>query len=306
MKVLVLGSKALGLRLGQLLFDLSPSSFAGFLTFDDSADDRSALTELRSWCEHRGVELWVATDRAAAESTIASVAPDLCVVAGWYWLISEKCLAGVPAGFIGIHYSRLPEYRGSSPLVWQIINGEPEAWFSIFSFTPGMDEGDLWAQGSAPIAASDSIGELLPRLESAVVGTLETLYPAILRGEARPYPQPAVEPTYCAARLPSDGIIDFTEPARRCHDFIRAQSRPYPGAFTYLDGEKLIVWRARLSSHTYFGRPGQVARIEKDGVVVVCGDNQPVILETVGWRGSERPAAEVVRSVKIRFPAGPA
>jgi len=306
MKVLILGSKALGLRIGQLLFELSPSSFAGFLTFDDSADDRSALTDLKRWCEDRGVALWVAGDRADAESIIASVAPDLCVVAGWYWLIGKQCLAGVPTGFIGIHYSRLPKYRGTSPLVWQMINGEPEAWFSIFSLTLGMDEGDLWAQGSVPVPATESIGELLPRLESAVVKTLETLYPAILRGEARPYPQPAMEPTYCAARLPSDGVIDFTEPAQRCHDFIRAQSRPYPGAFTYLDGEKLTVWRARLPSYTYFGRPGQVARIGKDGVVVICGDNRPLILETVGWRGAELPAFEVIKTVKTRFPAGPA
>jgi methionyl-tRNA formyltransferase len=199
--------------------------------------------------------------------------------------------------------SPLPRYRGTSPVVWQLIEGESEVGFSIFTLTEKVDEGDLWAQGMVAAGPDDEVGEVLTRLESAVGAAFDTLYPALIAGTARAYPQPNVPPSYCAARLPADGGLDFSQSARRCHDFIRAQSRPYPGAFTILDGERLIIWRAHALDVTYFGRPGQVARVARDGVIVICGDNHPLVLTKVGWRGTDVAAAQIVRSVKTRFPA---
>jgi methionyl-tRNA formyltransferase len=301
MTVLLLGSKTLGLRVAERLTALLPPATLHLVTIDDSDDSRSAYTEFRALSDRTGVPLGVARDRAHSESLIGSIAPELCFVVGWYWLIGARCLTSVPNGFIGIHFSQLPRYRGTSPLVWQLINGEPEAWYSFFTLTEGMDEGDLWAQGSVPIGPTDYVGDVLARLEARVVGEIDSLVPAILDGTAASYPQPPLTPSYCAARLPEDGILDFTRPARECYDFVRAQSRPYPGAFAMLDAERLTIWRARHSDTTYYGRPGQVARIARDGVTVICGDHRPLILETVGWRGEEHRASDVIRSVRSRL-----
>ena len=303
MSVLLLGSKALGLRVAERLTTLVPPADLHLVTIDDSEDSRSALAKLRALSMASGVPLAVARDRAHSESLISAIAPELCLVVGWYWLIGSRCLASVPRGFIGIHFSRLPRYRGTSPLVWQLINGEPEAWYSLFTLTDAMDEGDLWAQGFVPVAPTDYIGDVLASLEARVVGEIDSLIPAILAGTATSYPQPSLAPSYCAARIPDDGIIDFTRSARQCCDFVRAQSRPYPGAFTMLGAERLTVWRARCSDTTYYGRPGQVARVAEDGVTVICGDPRPLILETVGWRGGEFRASEVIRSIRTRLSA---
>jgi methionyl-tRNA formyltransferase len=301
MTVLLLGSKMLGLRVAERLASLLPPATLHLVTIDDRDDSRSAYAEFRALSDTAGVPLAVARDRAHSESLIGSIAPDLCLVVSWYWLIGARCLASVPRGFIGIHFSQLPRYRGTSPLVWQLINGESEAWYSFFTLTGGMDEGDLWAQGSVPIAATDYVGDVLTRLEARVVEEVDTLVPAILTGEAASYPQPALAPSYCAARLPEDGGLDFTRSAKQCYDFVRAQSRPYPGAFAMLDGERLTIWRAHHTDTTYYGRPGQVARVAPDGVTVTCGDHRPLILETVGWRGEEYRASDVIRSVRSRL-----
>jgi methionyl-tRNA formyltransferase len=303
MRVLILGSKKLCLTLTERLVNLSPDTIGAVVTFDDSDDVRSELGALLSLERRFGIPVHVARDRRHAESLIAESAADLCIVLNWYWLLGPACLASVPRGFLGVHMSALPRYRGTSPVVWQLINGEPEVGFSVFSLTENMDEGQLWAQGAVPVGPDEQVGDVLTHLESAVAATFDGLYPALIAGSAHSYPQPTVAPSYCAARLPGDGGIDFTQSARRCHDFIRAQSHPYPGAFTLLEGDRLTVWRARTSDVTYFGRPGQVARVTDDGVTVICGDNHPLVLITVGWHGQEMAASQIIRSVKTRFPA---
>jgi methionyl-tRNA formyltransferase len=305
MRVLILGSKQLCLRLTERFLAIAPESVHSLVTFDDSADSRSELEALLGLRDRFGIGVHVARDRRHAESLIAAARVDLVIVLNWYWLLGAECLAAVPRGFIGVHSSPLPRYRGTSPVVWQIINGEPEVGFSVFTLTDSMDEGDLWAQGAVPLHADDRVADVLANLETATVATFDSLYPALLDGTARSHPQPALTPTYCAARLPDDGEVDFSQTARRCHDFIRAQSHPYPGAFTHLDKERLIIWDARALETTYFGKPGQVARVTNDGALVICGDNRPLLVKTVGWRGSEFPASEIIRSVKTRFPARP-
>lgn len=282
---------------------MDAGSVTAIVTFDDSDDTRSELTGLLALGERFGIPVHVARDRRHAESLVVASHADLCIVLNWYWLLGPACVASVRHGALGVHMSPLPRYRGSSPVVWQLINGESEVGFSVFTLSAGMDEGNLWAQGNVTVGPEDQVGEVLARLESAVGAAFDTLYPALLSGTASPYPQPDVTPTYCAARLPDDGGVDFTQSARRCHDFIRAQSRPYPGAFTLLSGERLIIWRAQALDMTYFGRPGQIAHVSEDGVTVICGDNHSILLKTVGWRGEDVRASDVIRSVKTRLPA---
>jgi methionyl-tRNA formyltransferase len=300
---LFLGSKDLGLSVLRLLHESAPGELAGAITIDDSSDSRTALSRFREYCEGAGIPLWIARDRAHAAETIRDVQPRRCFVVGWYWLISRETLESVPQGFLGLHYSRLPAYRGTSPLVWQMINGEPEAAFSVFTLTEGMDEGDLWAQASVPIGPDDYIGDVLERLNSAAVTALSSLYPKLLSGTAVSHQQPHEGATFCTARLPDDGEIDFNKSSLTCYNFIRAQSHPYPGAFTNLAGERLIIWRAKLLDVTYYGRPGQVARIDRNGAWVICGDSRPLLLQRVGWKGQEMSAHEVIRSVKTRLPS---
>jgi len=299
---LFLGSKTLGLSVLRVLRESAPGALAGAVTIDDTADSRSALREFRDYCAGIKLPLWVARDRAHATAIISEVQPQRCIVVGWYWLISSETLKTVPGGFLGIHYSKLPAYRGTSPLVWQMINGEPEASFSVFTLTDGMDEGELWAQGSVAIRPEDYIGDVLARLTITALDTLSELYPAILKGTAQPRPQATTGATYCAARLPDDGEIDFSQPAKTCYNFIRAQSHPYPGAFTRFGSERLVVWRAKLLDMTYYGRAGQVTRVSPEGALVICGDDRPLLIQSVGWEGAERPAAEVIKSVKTRLP----
>ncbi len=300
-KVLFLGSKQLGVKVLSEMYFLSPETLIGIITIDDRNDTRSTLDDFREFSKKNKIPFFVANNREHLEEIIRGLKPELCFVCGWYWLISKNILDSVPHGFIGIHNSLLPKYRGGAPLIWSIINGEKEVGFSIFSFTPGMDDGPIWAQGSFKLEEVDYISDVLKKLEQKTVAVLRDKYLPILTGTLRPIEQPHHEATYCAQRYPADGNINWQQSAREIYNFIRSQSEPYPGAFTYWGSRMLKVWRARPFNFRYYGTPGQVARISSEDVYVICGDNRAIILEEVEKDGRKGKAGEFVQSIQCRF-----
>lgn len=301
-KVLFVGSKRVGLKVLNEMLSLHRASVIGVLSIDDRDDARSAFGALQELAKKNDLPFQIAKNRREAEAFIIASRADLCIVAGWYWLLGQNVLEILRRGAIGIHFSKLPKYRGGSPVVWTIINGDREAGFSIFSFTSGMDDGPIWFQGTVPIDICDGIAEVLDKLENGVVTTLKSTYLDILTGTISPVDQNPAEATFCALRMPADGLIDWSKPAQAVHDFIRAQSCPYPGAFTYLDAAKLTIWKAKQHVWPYYGTPGQVARIDESGVYVICGDSKAIVLELVETEGRNTEAQGIIRSVRVRFP----
>jgi methionyl-tRNA formyltransferase len=304
-RLLFLGSKRLGERMLASMIRRAPGAVCAAVTLDDRADARSTFDAIASVAAASSVPFHVARDRVHAEELIRREAPDLCIVGCWYWLISEDLLRAVPRGFIGVHNSLLPKYRGGSPLVWALINHETEVGASLFSFRAGIDDGPIWLQAKIGVAEDEYVDEVLERLESETLRIFEEGFAAILDGTLRPTEQDHGRATFCAQRIPEDGEIDWTRPAAAVFDFVRAQSPPYPCAFTWYDEQPLKIVRASRMASRHDGTPGQVARIEGDGVVVVCGGATALRVDEVEWGGARLPAARVVRSLKTRFPRLP-
>lgn len=201
------------------------------------------------------------------------------MVVGWYRIIPETVLSVPARGFVGIHASLLPQYRGGAPLVWAMINGETETGATLFRFDAGMDSGDVIGQERFSIDAADTIAEVVAKAEAAGIAMLEKHVAAILDGTARPTAQRHEDATYCAQRTPADGRIDWSRDAHDVLNFIRAQTRPYPGAF-FLDaaGREVRIWRAAPFGQTCEGEPGQ-AMLIGGHTVVRCGNGAIGILE---------------------------
>jgi len=301
-KVLFLGSKSIGLKCLTAIFSMDPNSLIGVITFDDRNDPRSVHDKFREYTTKTHLKLFVVRNRKESEELIRQLKPELCIVVGWYWLIGSETLGAVPNGFIGIHNSLLPEYRGGSPLVWAVINGDVKVGVSLFSLTEGMDEGDIWGQRVVRIEFTDYISGILKKVEAEAISLFEEKYNAILNRAVEPTPQDHVRATYCTQRFPADGLINWQKSAVQIYNFIRAQSEPYPGAFTFYNGHKLTIWRAHPLDVTYYGTPGRVARITEQGVYVVCGDQKPIVLQEVQFgSGPKKRGNEVLRSIKMRF-----
>ena len=271
-KVLFVGSKTLGLKCLKIMWKNSPESLTGILTFDDSKDFRSVLNEFKTFASETQLSLHIATSSKESERIMKELSPELCWVVGWYWMISPAALKTVPHGFIGLHNSLLPKYRGGAPLVWALINGEKEVGISLFSFGEGMDDGDVWGQAKVSVTENDDIAVVLSGIQVAAEQLTEDLYLPILKGDVTHQKQEASNATYGALRTADDGLIDWAKPARDIHNFIRAQAPPYPGAFSFINSQKVVMLKSVCTSEKWMGTPGQVLRTQKDSMSVICGD----------------------------------
>jgi len=301
-RVLFLGSKQIGLNSLSTIYNLDKSSLIGIITIDDRNDGRNVFEEIQQFSKDRNIDFHVVKSKQESEELIIKLQPDLCIVVGWYWFISKNVVNSVAQGFLGIHGSLLPKYRGGSPLVWAIINGERNVGVTLFSFIDGVDDGPIWDQRIVEVHSDEYIDEILRKIEKATTDIFQKNYLLILNGMIKPEPQNEEEATYCAQRIPDDGLIDWNKPAEDIFNFIRAQSHPYPGSFTLFNGEPLKILKADVADMDYFGIPGQVGKISNEGVYVICGDNKPIILKEVQYKSETKiPAQSIINTIKTRF-----
>lgn len=178
---------------------------------------------------------------------LLQVKPDIIIVCGWQQLLSAAILKIPKIGSIGFHSSLLPKYRGRAPVNWAIIMGEKETGITMFYLTPEADTGDIIAQKSFPILFSDDCNTVYEKSAKAGAQLIKEFLPKIERNEvARIHNDSASYPLY-PKRRPEDGRIDFNRPAVDVYNFVRALTRPYPGAFYFNErGNKVIVWKIEI------------------------------------------------------------
>jgi methionyl-tRNA formyltransferase len=230
---------------------------------------------------------------------LAATRPDLVVVSSYHRILPASVLAGRP--WINVHYAPLPRYRGRAVVNWALINGESSVFVTVHSIVPGLDAGGILAQEAVPVPPRASVGELYERLNAVQERLLPDAVWRRLRGDEGD-PQDESVATYCCTRLPDDGEIDWNEPTDRIDRLIRALGSPYPGAFTWLGLEQLVVHDAEpVSGVQWAGRvPGRVVRTDAQaGTVDVLTGDGVLRIHTVSFGTSAPiPAASVIRSVK--------
>ncbi|HEY5123960.1 MAG TPA: methionyl-tRNA formyltransferase [Ignavibacteria bacterium] len=299
-KVLFIGSKHLGLSCLKIIFSIEPKSLAAIVTLNDTIDIRCKLKEFKSFAEQKKKKLYILEKQSGLKDIIEKEKPDLCIVVGWYWKISPEILSSVPNGFIGLHASLLPKYRGFAPLVWAIINGEKRTGISLFYLEDGIDTGNIIGQKQFTISQTDSIRTVLEKSEIYCDKLLKENYLKILSGNASKKSQTNSYASYCSERKPEDGLINWTDSNKNIYNFIRAQSEPYPGAFTYIDSKKIRIWKANIFPYPYHGIPGTIIQINSDSAVVVCGQGA-LILNEVQFEEQNKCPAQTVLKYGIRF-----
>lgn len=300
--VLFLGSKKIGYESLIAIYEANPKILSGIITIDDREDSRSVYDNFHIFANTHQLDIYVVRSQIAADEIILNVKPKLCFVIGWYWIVRQEILNEVPFGFLGIHSSLLPQYRGGSPLVWSLIRGEKVVGTTLFSLSDGMDDGNIYTQIKISVQDEDYISDILEKLETATIDMIRKTYPLILNNSIQSFPQNHELATFCAQRIPEDGLIDWSNRSMDIYNFIRAQSHPYPGAYTKFNDQKLIIWKASLKNQIYYGTPGQVASI-KDGLVyVICGDQKPIALEYVQLDGClPAYAGDIIKTRSTRF-----
>lgn len=210
---------------------------------------------------------------------LAALGADLLVVVAFV-ILPSSVLASARLGAINLHGSLLPRWRGAAPVQRSVEAGEPETGATVFRLDTGVDTGGIVAQEKIAVGPNETSGEILARL-AALGGPL--LLRALERLEAHPEdrgePQDPTLATRAPKLFPEEGAIDWSLPAKRLHDKIRA-FHPAPGAWCRPGGALLKIWRTLESTDRIPGlAPGQAVRLPDGRVVAACGAGILELLE---------------------------
>jgi methionyl-tRNA formyltransferase len=208
--------------------------------------------------------------------------PDLAVVAAYGRIIPEHLLAVPRLGMINVHASLLPRYRGAAPVHRAVMNGDAETGVTIMRVIKELDAGPMFAtvtRSIDPDETSDVVEEALAEMGATL---LVRVVDDIAAGTAREVPQDDTHATYAPRLTKEEGLIDWSQPSRAIHNRVRGL-HPWPHAYTYLDGQRLIVRRTHVAPAGHGALPsaaaGTVAHIEKEALHVATGDGVLAIIE---------------------------
>lgn len=302
--VVVLGSKAAGLATLETVSTVAPKTLAAVVTPDDRGDGRSCFDEISTVARELDLPLTDTDASPDVEAALDRHKPDLVIVCGWYRRLLVERRASTQ--FLGFHASPLPRYRGGSPLPWQIINGEEKIGLSFFRLEAGLDTGPTLEISWRPLAENETIADALGWVEGECARMVARHLPSLLDGTAQLTPQGDASASYCAQRLPEDGQIDWRWSARRVHDFVRAQTAPYPGAFSVLpDLRSVRVWETAVFSGEYAGVPGAVVARSGNDAIVACGEGAVLVKSAQIEDGPRQRGTEALGSLRLRFHQAP-
>ncbi|MDF2578995.1 MAG: methionyl-tRNA formyltransferase [Microbacterium sp.] len=218
----------------------------------------------------------VKTDRldSDATQTITSWGADLGVIVAYGGLVREPLLSTPRHGWINLHFSLLPDWRGAAPVQHALIAGDRVSGVSVFQLVPELDAGDVFAQSRHAVGRGATAGDLLSELAGLGADTLSDVVDGIADGTARALPQTG-EPTFAPKLTLADGVLDFELPAETVLDRFRGTT-PEPGAHTTVAGQRLKVLAARRGTEAALA-PREIRLVGKE-VLVGTADGTVALL----------------------------
>ncbi len=211
---------------------------------------------------------------------------DILLIGGWQRLIPENILKSFKIGGIGFHGSSdfLPKGRGRSPVNWSLIEGKNQFILHAFLMTPGVDDGDVLEHEIFDITQWDTCQTIYYKISIIQKQILEKLIPKLISNNFKKNQQIG-EPTFYPKRTPDDGLIDWSKPMIEIYNLIRALTKPYPGAFTFQNKNRINIWNSQpFDTKIMYESPfGQVVEKFSTGDFVVnCKDGLLLITNYEG------------------------
>ena len=230
------------------------------------------------------------------QQDLAALSPDVCVVVAYGKILLASLLEVPSKGFVNVHFSLLPRYRGAAPVQRAVMDGDEETGVSIMVLTEGMDEGPVLSVRTEPIAPEDTAGSLGERLAVAGASLLSETLEQYLAGSLQPVEQDHSAATYAPKLSTDEARIDWGEPAPVIRNKVRGL-QPAPGAWTTLDGVRLKL--QQVSPAGGEDLPAGVLRVQDDTLLAGTGRGNLVIDEAQLAGKRRMPGVEIARGLRL-------
>lgn len=287
MRIVFLGTPEVAVPSLQALLEADDVEVVAVVTNPDRARGRSKRPQpppVKVAAEAAGVPVWQPGRAREMLDDLRALAPDACAVVAYGALLPADVLEAGGAGFVNLHFSLLPRWRGAAPVQHALRAGDTTTGVTTFVLDEGMDTGPVLRRVEVDIDPDETAGELLDRLAHqggpVLVDSLRDLVAGVT-----PQPQPDEGATLAPKITPDDVALDLSAPARQVADLVRSAS-PAPGAHTTIDGRRFKIYRATPTEGPG-GAPGELVAFDDAGPVVACGEGH-VRLEEVQPEGKAR------------------
>ena len=227
---------------------------------------------------------------------LADADADVAVVVAYGKILPASLLEIPRLGFVNVHFSLLPRYRGAAPVQRAVMDGVSETGVSIMVLTEGMDEGPVLATEVVAVGEDQTAGEVGDELARVGAPLLVEALRGYGAGSLRPIEQDHSGATYASKITPEDARIDWSASSRRIRDLVRG-CNPIPGAWTTLDGRRLKVHRVRPAPGTGARAPGAARAAES--LVAGTGDDPLEIVEGQMEGRTRMTGAELARGLRL-------
>lgn len=220
--------------------------------------------------------------------------PDVVAVVAYGRILPQRVLDIAPKGFVNIHASLLPAYRGSAPYQWAVLDGLRETGVTAMYLCREMDAGDIIDTVKTPIGENETAGELLDDLAVLGAGLLSKTLTAIEQGSATRTPQNGSLATYAPMLDKTMCPIDWSRTAQQIHNKVRGL-HPWPVATMEMQGKKFKVHETRIVPGKSGAAPGTVLALTKTGLQIACGEGAVEIRSLQAEGGKRMAAADYFR-----------
>ena len=216
---------------------------------------------------------------------LTALQPDLILSVYYRHMIGTKILGLPRLGAWNLHGSLLPKYRGRAPINWAVLHGEPRIGMTLHRMVKSADAGAVVDQEGVDLDPRDTAEQAFRKVLPCARRVLERQIAALLAGAARETPQDETQATYFGGREPEDGRVNWTQTSRQIFNLIRAVTDPYPGAFTEVNGSRLMLWWAEPDSPAAQGGRGRPGEILSVAPLVIATRDGALEFTRTEWRG---------------------
>lgn len=231
--------------------------------------DRGSITVIQE-CIENEIPHYVGNPRnEAVDDFLGRHNADVIFSINYLFLVKKNIISHARKYTINFHGSLLPKYRGRTPHVWAIINNEQVTGITAHLISEGCDEGDIVLQKTIAIGAETSGADVLNIYRSNYPSFINQVIDLIETDNLFPVPQEHQRATYFGKRTPEDGEINWDWQKERIKNWVRAMARPYPGAFTFYEGSKVVIHNLEFSEvgYDWIDENGKVLSTE-NGLIV--------------------------------------
>jgi methionyl-tRNA formyltransferase len=221
---------------------------------------------------------------------LRQLAPDVCAVVAYGRILPQRILDIPALGCVNIHASLLPQYRGSAPYQWAVLDGREETGVTAQHMALQMDAGDIIDVAKTPIGENETAGELLDRLAVLGADLLSRVLTSFEKGTVTRTPQDESQVSFAPMLDKSMCPIDWTKPAQKIHDQVRGL-HPWPVAIAEIGGTKFKIHQTVLVEGKTNKAPGTPVELNKTGLRVACGDGSLLEIRQLQAEGGKRMAA---------------